>query len=123
MLLEQGKWYRLNETNVGRLPDGPGVYELSGAGAIVVFIGWTRGTGLRETLRSHIKDPRNPCIARRAFFFRFEASDRPAERGAEVIEAFRAERYGILPECMDEPVEQETASGTGDRQPKRRKGA
>lgn len=104
MLLSEGKWYRLNETNAARLPDEGGVYELSGTAAIVVFIGWTRGAGLRETLRAHVRDPRNECIARRAFFFRFELSGRPDERGAEMVEAFRAERYGTLPECMQPEI-------------------
>src|SRR5438046_2154103 len=31
MLLSERKWYRLNETNVARLPTTSGVYELSGA--------------------------------------------------------------------------------------------
>ncbi len=100
MLLIERKWYRLNETNVSRVPRDSGVYELAGAGAIVLYIGWAAGENLQEKLRAHIKDPRNPCIARNAFFFRFKLSDRPEERAAELLESFRAERYGVFPECM-----------------------
>ena len=100
MLLAERKWYRLNETNVGRAPEAAGVYELAGTGAIVLYIGCSAGEGLREALRSHIKDPRNPCIERNVFFFRFELSDLPRERAAELLEAYRAERYGVIPECM-----------------------
>src|SRR5262245_45872092 len=67
MLLDERKWYRLNETNVARLPAGGGVYELSGSGAIVLYIGWADDGMLRDTVRGHIKDPRNECIGRNAF--------------------------------------------------------
>jgi hypothetical protein len=99
-MLHEKKWYRLNETNASRLPDSPGSYELSGTGAIVLFIGWAGEAGLRARILRHIKDPDNPCIARNAFFFRFELSPSPDARAAELLESFRAERYGILPECM-----------------------
>jgi hypothetical protein len=102
MLLNEGKWYRLNETNVSRLPGVSGVYELSGTGAIVLYIGWAGENSLQEKVRAHIKDPRNPCIARNAFFFRFELSQQPQTRAAELLEAFRAARYGVAPECMQE---------------------
>ena len=101
MLLSERKWYRLNETNVSRVPLESGVYELSGTGAIVLYIGWAEGQSLQDKLRSHIKDPHNPCIARSAFFFRFELSLRPEEKAAEVLGAYRAERYGVLPDCME----------------------
>jgi excinuclease UvrABC nuclease subunit len=102
MLLSEGKWYRLNETNVSRLPETSGVYELSGTGAIVLYIGWAGEGGLQDRVRSHIKDAANPCIARNAFFFRFELSQQPQTRAAELLEAFRAARYGVAPECMQE---------------------
>jgi len=100
MLLSERKWYRLNETNVARLPKTSGVYELSGAGAVVLYIGPAERDTLQDVVRAHIKDARNECIARNAFFFRFELSDRPRERAAELLESYRAERYGALPECM-----------------------
>jgi hypothetical protein len=100
MLLAEHKWYRLNATNVDRLPDVAGAYELSGAGAVVLYIGWAEVAGLREAVRAHIKDPRNPCIASNAFFFRFEVSSEPAARAAEILAAYRAARYGTMPECM-----------------------
>jgi hypothetical protein len=102
MLLMERKWYRLNETNVSRLPEVAGVYELSGTGAIVLYIGWAGEAGLQDRLRSHIRDAANPCIARNAFFFRFELSQQPQTRAAELMEAFRAPRYGVAPECMQE---------------------
>ena len=100
MLLSEGKWYRLNETNVSRLPEASGAYELSGTGAIVLYIGWVGEAGLQDRIRSHIKDGGNPCIARNAFFFRFELSQQPQARAAELLQAFRAARYGVAPECM-----------------------
>ena len=102
MLLSERKWYRLNETNVSRVPLESGVYELSGTGAIVLYIGWAEGQSLQDKLRSHIKDPHNPCIARSAFFFRFELSQRPEQKAAEVLGAYRAERYGVFPDCMEQ---------------------
>lgn len=100
MRLSEHKWYRLNETNVARLPRTPGVYELAGRATAVVFIGWA-GRELEPTLRAHIKDPLNPCIARSAFFFRFELSDRPEERATELVSAYQAARYGTRPQCME----------------------
>ena len=100
MLLVERKWYRLNATNVERLPETPGAYELGGAGAVVLYIGWAEAAGLRATVRSHIKDPRNPCIASNAFFFRFELSSEPGARAAELLSEYQAARYGTLPECM-----------------------
>lgn len=100
MLLIERKWYRLNETNVSRVPRDSGVYELSGTGAIVLYIGCAAGDGLQEALRARIKDPTNACIAHHVFFFRFELSQTPEKRAAELLEAFKAERYGVLPECM-----------------------
>jgi len=102
MVLDERKWYRLNETNVARVPTGGGVYELSGSGAVVLYIGWADHGTLRDTVRSHIKDPQNACIGRNAFFFRFELAERPQERASEVVEAYRAAHYGTLPECMSE---------------------
>jgi hypothetical protein len=100
MLLGESKWYRLNETNVSRLPRDPGVYELAGTGAIVVYIGWTE-EDLQAVLRAHIRNPRNTCIAKNAFFFRFQLTAAPKQRANELLAAFRAERYGVLPECME----------------------
>lgn len=104
MLLER-KWYRLNETNVSRVPRDSGVYELSGTGAVVLYLGWAAGDGLQDALRTRIKDPANPCIARNAFFFRFELTQTPEKRLTELLEAFKAERYGVLPECMQPNAE------------------
>jgi hypothetical protein len=100
MLLGETKWCRLSETNVSRLPREPGVYELAETGAIVVTIGWTE-EDLQVALRAHIKDPRNMCIAKNAFFFRFELTAAPEQRANELLVAFRSERYGLLPECME----------------------
>ena len=100
MLLVENKWYRLNETNAGRLPNTSGVYELSGTGGIVLYIGSAEADFLQQAIRAHIKDPRNACIAKNAFFFRFELSDRASERAADLLKAYRAGRYGTLPECM-----------------------
>src|SRR5262245_45831176 len=99
MLLAEKKWYRLNETNVARLPNLSGAYELGGTGAVVVYIGAAE-ISLQETLRSHIRDPRSQCIARNAFFFRFELSDRPGARAADLLAEYRADRYGVPPDCM-----------------------
>jgi len=101
MMLAEHKWYRLNETNVGRLPEAAGAYELSGTAAVVVFIGWAGAVGLQRIVRGHIKDPRNPCVAEKAFFFRFELSARPEARAAELLADYRGARYGTLPECME----------------------
>ena len=101
--LAEHKWYRLNETNVGRLPEAPGAYELSGTGAVVLYIGWAGAAGLQQTVRDHIKDARNACIATKAFFFRFELSTRPEARAAEILEEYGRTRYGTLPECMEKP--------------------
>ena len=111
MLLAEKKWYRLNETNVSRVPRASGAYELGGTGAIVVYIGWAPGESLQDALRAHIKDSRNPCIARNAFFFRFELSERPEQRAAELLEAFRADRFGVLPDCMLDKVAGEQQRG------------
>jgi len=110
MLLIEKKWYRLNETNVSRVPRLSGVYELGGSGAIVVYIGWAPGESLQDALRAHIKDPNNMCIARHAFFFRFELSDSAEQKAAQLLGAFRAERFGVLPECM-----QDEAAGQAQR--------
>jgi hypothetical protein len=115
MLLGEGKWYRLNETNVSRLPHERGVYELSGTGAIVVYIGWT-DEDLQVVLRAHIKDPRNTCIAKNAFFFRFELTAAPEQRASEILATYRAERYGLLPECMESKGPKE-AQGTQKEEP------
>ncbi len=104
MVLAEKKWYRLNETNVSRVPRASGVYELGGTGAIVVYIGWAPAEGLQDALRAHIKDSRNPCIARNAFFFRFELTESPEQRAAELLESYRADRFGVPPDCMRDKV-------------------
>ena len=103
MSLSERKWYRLNETNVSRVPEGGGAYELGGRGSAVVYIGWAGSGQLGSRLRSHVADPENACIARSAFFFRFQLSDRPEALAVELLEDYRSRRYGTLPECMAAP--------------------
>jgi hypothetical protein len=103
LLLAERKWYRLNEANIRRVPEAGGAYELGGRGSAVVYIGWAGSGELRTRLRSHVADPNNACIARSAFFFRFQLSDRPEASAAELLEVYRSRRYGSLPECMAEP--------------------
>jgi hypothetical protein len=100
MLLAERRWYRLNETNLVRLPEGGGAYELGGRGAAVLYIGWADPGDLRRRLASHVRDPENACIALNAFFFRFHLSERPEALASELLEAYRGQRYGVLPECM-----------------------
>jgi hypothetical protein len=92
-----GALHAFTKANVDTAPDEFGVYALYIPG-ILIYLGRAdeeSGT-LRDWLQTHFNGAEGPCT-KSATTFRYEVTDRPAERRSELAEAYRRSHDGKLP--------------------------
>ena len=93
-------WRPLAPTEVARLPEGPGVFELATLVRTILFIG-AAPEGFTAALSDDIPIP--PHVHAGRLYFRFYPTDHPEKVHADLLNEYRQRHGGALPPAQSKP--------------------
>jgi len=95
-------WRPLMPTEVERVPESPGVYELATLVRTVLFIG-AATESLSAELTHHLNVASAPLLRSGRVYFRYRATDEPIQGQNEMLADYTARHGGALPPAQSAP--------------------